>query len=73
MGRQSEIALYTLNKSMEVVYNMAIRRKLPVRLPQGECILTGVAISILSYVYMSDSSTFRENYRKIIDQLMKNI
>jgi len=35
VGRQSEIALYTLNKSMEVLYNMGIRRNYPIKLPNG--------------------------------------
>lgn len=73
MGRQSEIALYTLNKSMEVVYNMGLRRKLPVRLPMGECVLNGVAIAILAFVYLSQPETFRDSYRKVLDQLMKEI
>ncbi len=46
---------------------------MPVTLPKGECILTGVAISILSFVYATDSNVFRDNYRKAIGLLMKDI
>lgn len=35
VSRQSEIALFCLNKTMETTYNMMIRRKYPVRVPQG--------------------------------------
>jgi hypothetical protein len=34
-SRQAEIALYTLNKSMEVLYNLAQRRSWPVKVPYG--------------------------------------
>jgi len=59
MGRQSEIALYTLNKSMEILYNMGIRRKYSIRLPMGECILNGIALAVLCYVYLNDPLIFR--------------
>jgi hypothetical protein len=58
---------------MEVTYNMAIRRKYPVRIPFGECWVNALAIAILTYVYMSDSSVFRDNYKKALDQLLQNI
>ena len=73
LGRQSEIALYTLNKSMEVTYNMATRRNYPVRLPKGECILNAVALAVLAFAYLSNAEIFRENYRKIIGLLLENI
>lgn len=34
-GRQTEIALFCLNKTIETMYNMAQRRNLPVRVPYG--------------------------------------
>jgi hypothetical protein len=39
---------------MEVVYQMALRRKLPVRLPMGECVLAAVALAIIAFHYMNN-------------------
>ena len=58
---------------MEVTYNMATRRKYPVRLPKGECILNAVALAVLAFAYLSNAEIFRENYRKIIGLLLENI
>lgn len=35
VSRQSEIALFCFNKTLETLYNMAIRRNMPVRIPYG--------------------------------------
>jgi hypothetical protein len=35
VSRQSEIALFCLNKTMETTYNMMVRRKYPVQIPHG--------------------------------------
>ena len=37
---------------MEVVYNMAVRRKWPVRVPGGECLLLAVALGIICFHYL---------------------
>ena len=53
-GRQAEIALFCLNKSLETSYNMALRRKYPVKIPHGECLLMGVSMAILTYHYINN-------------------
>lgn len=73
MGRQSEIALYTLNKSMEVSYNMLTRRNWPVRLPKGECWLTAVALAVLVFFYADDPQIFRDNYRRVLDKILGDL
>lgn len=73
ISRQSEIALFTVNKSMEVLYNMALRRKWKVRVPQGECWLNAVAMAIIAFTYINDPQVWREGYRKILDKLLGNI
>ena len=57
---------------MEVCYNMALRRKWPIRIPKGECLLNAIAIAVLSFVYLNRADFFKENYRKAIDLLLKD-
>jgi hypothetical protein len=57
---------------MEVVYNMGLRRSLPVRIPKGECFLNAIAIAILSLVYLNKPEFFKESYRKALDFLLKD-
>jgi hypothetical protein len=52
ISRQSEIALYTLNKSTEVLYNMAKRRKWLVKVPFGEGWLMAVSLAVICYSYV---------------------
>jgi hypothetical protein len=73
IGRQAEIALFCLNKSMEVTYQMLQRRGLPVRIPKGECLLNGVALAIICFVYTMDSSVFRQNYKSFLDRILGDI
>ena len=49
VSRQSEIALYTLNKSTEVLYKMAKRRGYPVKIPGGEGILLALSLAVIAY------------------------
>ena len=72
-GRQSEIALFCVNKSMETLYNMALRRNYPVRIPYGECLLMGVAIGIICYHFADCPEAIRENYLKVLNRLLGNI
>jgi hypothetical protein len=57
---------------MEVVYYMAKRRNWPVQLVKGECLLNAIAIAVLGVVYFNEPQTFRENYRKALDLLLKD-
>jgi hypothetical protein len=59
ISRQSEIALFTVNKSMEVLYNMALRRRWMVRVPYGECWLNAVAMAIIAFTYINDPQVWR--------------
>lgn len=69
-GRQSEIALFTLNKSMETTYHLLTRRKWPIRICYGECLLMGVAMSILCFHYLNHRDAFRSNYLTLLDALL---
>jgi len=55
---------------MEVGYNMLIRRNYPIHVPMGECWLTAVALTILTFVYMNDPWIYRDNYRKVLDKIL---
>ena len=66
VGRQTEIALFSLNKSLETLYHMAKRRKYPVRIPYGEGILLGFSIGIISYYYAGYPKAIRKAYLTIL-------
>ena len=72
MSRQSEIALFCLNKSTEVMYLMARRRGWPVRVPQGECLLAAVSAGVVMYHYFNCPEAFRDSYLKGMHKLFEN-
>jgi hypothetical protein len=73
ISRQSEIALYTLNKSMEVAYNMALRREWPVKVPKGECWLVGVALALICYHHANCPQAIRQSYLSLLDRMLKDV
>lgn len=73
VSRQSEIALYTLNKSMEVVYNMGKRRGYPVKWPFGEGLLMSVALAVICYHYMNNPEAIKGNYLKVLNKVFKDL
>lgn len=73
ISRQSEIALYTVNKSTEVLYNMALRRGMKVRIPYGECWLNAVSIAIICFTYINDPDIWRSSYRKVLDKFLGDV
>jgi hypothetical protein len=44
---------------MEVLYNMAVRRSYPVRIPYGECWLNAVALAVICFTYVNDPEIWR--------------
>jgi hypothetical protein len=72
VSRQSEIALFCLNKTMETSYNMMVRRKYPVRVPHGEVLLVAVSLAIISYHYLNNKESIRDNYVKMLDKVLAN-
>ena len=69
-GRQAEIALFTVYKTMETVYNMGRRRGWPVRIPIGNCIITGLALAIICHHYFNNSEAIKPSYRSVFDHLL---
>ena len=59
ISRQSEIALFCLNKTMETSYNMMVRRNYPVQIPHGDALLTAVGLAIISYHYFNNKEAIR--------------
>ena len=53
-GRQAEIALFTVYKTMETAYNLGKRRGWPVRVPAGTCLIPGIALSMLCHHYFNN-------------------
>mgnify|MGYP000935789093 FL=1 len=73
VSRQSEIALYCLNKTMEVCYLMAKRRKWPVKIAGGESLLFAISAAIVCFHYINNPEAIRGSYLSVIDKLLKNI
>ena len=71
-GRQAEIALFSVYKSMEILYNMGKRRKLPVTIPLGNCVMTGFALCIICYHYFNNRDVIKKSYTDIIDKLLED-
>ena len=70
ISRQSEIALFCLNKTMETTYNMIVRRRYPVQVPHGDALLTAIALAIIAYHYFNNKEAIRDNYLKMLDKLL---
>lgn len=58
---------------MEILYNMGLRRGLPVKIPHGECWLNAFALAVICFSYVNDPELWRESYRKVLDKLIKNV
>ena len=58
---------------MEVVYNMALRRKMTVKIPYGECWLNAVAFSIICFTYMNDPESWRASYRTVLNKFLGEV
>jgi hypothetical protein len=69
-GRQAEIALFTMYNNFKILYNEARRRNLNVRIPAGNCVITGLALCILCYHYFNDKSSIKRNYVTLMDKLL---
>lgn len=52
---------------------MARRRNYPVRVPNGECLVLGVAVGIICYYYADCPKAIRDNYMSIVERLIGNI
>jgi len=52
---------------------MGLRRKYPIRIQHGECLIVGVAVAIICYNYISCPGGIRENYHKVLERIIGNI
>jgi hypothetical protein len=52
---------------------MGIRRKYPIRIPNGECLLVGVAIAVICYYYVDCPTAIRDNYMKVLEKMIGSI
>lgn len=52
---------------------MARRRKYPVRVPYGECLLLGVAVAVVCYRYRECPEAIRGNYLKVLEKLIGGV
>jgi hypothetical protein len=57
---------------MEILYNQAKRRDLPVVIPFGNCVITGFALCIICYHYFNNREMIKKSYADIIDKLLEN-
>jgi hypothetical protein len=58
-SRQAEIALFTMYKTFETLYNMGKRRDLPVRIPAGNCAITATALCIICFHYTNNRKAIK--------------
>lgn len=72
VNRQAEIALFTFYKCMEIVYKMGTRRKMSVKIPTGNCVITGAALCIICYHYFNNKHVIKESYLNLIDKLLQD-
>lgn len=52
---------------------MGIRRKYPIRIPNGECLLVGVAIAVICFYYVDCPTAIRDNYMKVLEKMIGSI
>ncbi len=51
---------------------MGKRRKWPVTMPAGNCVMTGVALCTICYHYFNNKDMIKKNYVDVIDRLLEN-
>lgn len=69
-SRQAEIALFTFYKCMEIAYNLGRRRGMRVRVPWGNCTITGSALCLICFHYWNNRGAIKESYLALIDKLL---
>ena len=72
-SRQMEIALFTLNKSMEVIYMMAKRRGYSFTIPFGEGLLLTSALTIICCHFFAHPEAFKGTSKQIMNIFFKDI
>ena len=58
---------------MEVLYNLAVRRSWPVKVPYGECWLNGAAMAIICFTYINDRDVWRASYKSALDKFLGDV
>lgn len=72
-SRQAEIALYCVNRTVETLYNIAKRRNYPVTIPNGECLIIGIAVGLICYLWVDCNKAFHSKYSKVLERLIGSI
>lgn len=72
-GRQAEIALYCVNKTVETLYNIAKRRNYSFGVPNGECLVIGLAVAVICYLWVDCNKAFHSKYSKVLERLIGSI
>jgi hypothetical protein len=70
-GRQAEFAIFGVYKNMEILYNMAMRRKMPVKIPAGNCVIAALALCVICYHYFNNKEVIKPSYANLIDKLLE--
>lgn len=52
---------------------MGKRRNYPVKIPYGECLLIGLAISIICFHYADCPSAIISNYQRVLEKVLGNV
>ncbi|EGC29588.1 hypothetical protein DICPUDRAFT_158808 [Dictyostelium purpureum] len=66
-SRRSELALYCLNQTIEVVWKMAAARNLAFTFKNGEVLVYMIASAILMYFYQNEPESLRSNMKGLLN------
>lgn len=72
-SRQAEIALYCVNKTLETLYNIAKRRNYSVNFANGECLVIGISVGLICYMWVDCNKAFHSKYSKVLERLIGSI
>ena len=72
-SRRAEIALYCTAKSIEMGYNVLLRRKWVRSLPKGEALVFGIAIAIIGYFYQYEHTAINRSYHSVFRKLLGEV
>jgi hypothetical protein len=72
-SRQAEISLYCTCKSIEMAYNVLLRRGTVKGIKYGEAILFGVAMAIIGYYYQNEKQTINRTYLSAFNKTLGEI
>eukprot|EP01111_Echinosteliopsis_oligospora_P009872 TRINITY_DN2977_c0_g1_i1.p1 TRINITY_DN2977_c0_g1~~TRINITY_DN2977_c0_g1_i1.p1 ORF type:complete len:186 (+),score=32.88 TRINITY_DN2977_c0_g1_i1:220-777(+) len=69
-NRRTELALYTANQGVEVLWRLGVSKGVVRNIPHGEVLLFMIGSSLLMYFYQHDDRSLRPNVRSLFSRLL---